>query len=255
MRATMTKIVALDQNKMVDQARQPKRFALHRIVPICHDPSLDIPWHEALMRPNEIGVGLGVAQFVEALYQDYAPAFVDGGILRRITQWQRKNECRSRISINIHPESLLNAGFLEEAIAAATTSALTGHEICLELVEYGECSNKGALTRNAQALRDAGILIALDDFGTRINCFDLCGAGIIDILKIDMSVTQEMCANKNQLAVVRSIVTLAQGIGAKVIAEGVETESQLAALVDVGVEYAQGYLLHLPELKITESNS
>jgi EAL domain-containing protein (putative c-di-GMP-specific phosphodiesterase class I) len=216
---------------------------------------MDLPWHEALMRPSDMGVGVGVAEFVDALYQDFAPAFVDGGVLRRITQWQRENEYPSRVSINIHPESLLNAGFLDEAIAAAATNALTGHEICLELVEYGECSNKSALTSNAQALRDAGILIALDDFGTRINCFDLCGTGIIDILKIDMSVTQEMCDNKNQLAVVRSIVTLAHGIGAVVIAEGVETRSQLAALVGLGVEYAQGYLLHLPELKITDSNS
>jgi EAL domain-containing protein (putative c-di-GMP-specific phosphodiesterase class I) len=248
----MAKVIAFENADKLLGIRLPKRFALHRIVPISQDVELTAPWHEALIRPTLTSPNGGVVAFIEALYRDHPPACVDHGVMRRVTEWQGNSEGPSRVSINIHPESLLDERFLNDTAETAARNFLSGHQLCLELLEYGDCSDKAALVRNTEALRQAGILIALDDFGTRVNCFDLCGTGIVDILKIDASVTREICSNPNQRAVVRSIVTLAQGLNAEVIAEGVEKQSQLDMLIGLGVEFAQGFLLHRPEVRITE---
>jgi len=95
---------------------------------------------------------------------------------------------------------------------------------------------------------DSGVLIALDDFGSRLNCFDLCAAGIVDLLKIDTRVVGGLVNDPNHHAVVRSIQALGEGLGARVVAEGIETVEQLKVLTATGIEYGQGYYFHKPEL-------
>lgn len=229
----------------------PDRFAFHRIVPISDCTSHELPWHEALMRPNfEIPTDIG--EFIEELYASYPSRWVDLRVFRSVMEWQKSRSTPGRVSINVHPESLLDGGFVDEVTNLAERNARRGHEVCLELVEYGLCTNKLELISNAQRLRKAGVLIALDDFGRRLNCFDLCGAGIVDLIKIDMGVTKEVTTNPNQRAVMKSIVGLAVGLGAKAIAEGVETRCQLDVMRELGVHYAQGYLLGKPSFEVSE---
>jgi len=223
-------------------------FALQQILPISAGSSPNRVWSEALIRPGASRNPKGPAAFIENLYECLPVASVDEMVVNRLTSWQLAQTEPNDLSINTHPQSLVDDSFVSLVTTMAAVIKPGGHSICLELVEYGHCTNKATLVDNAIRLRRAGVLIALDDFGSRLNCFDLCGAGIVDFIKIDIGVTRELLTNKNQRAVVRGIVKMAEGLQSQVIAEGVEERGQLDVLRSLGVDYAQGYWLHRPAL-------
>lgn len=223
-------------------------FAVHDIRALApsDDPFGDsYAWHEALIRPRG---GWTPGEFIDQLYRDDSVLATDLEVLRRMGQWLLDRDAPTRISINTHPESLSSHRFMRAALDIHHEAERAGHSLCVELIEFGSCREKSALIRNAQTLRRAGVLIALDDFGSRINCFDLCAAGIVDLLKIDINVTCGVHVDRNQRAIVESIKTLGRGLGARVIAEGVETLEQVNALRDIGVEYAQGFHFQKPQM-------
>jgi len=204
-------------------------------------------WFEVLIRPLGIYRDFSPSEFVDRLYCDRDTFHTDSEVLRRASDWVMTREHPHRISVNTHPQSLTHRSFIAQALETHERLAELGHSLCLELIEYGRCSKKGDLITNAKKLRSAGVLIALDDFGSRINCFDLCAAGIVDLLKIDLRLINGLERDANQQAVVRSIVTLGQGLNAKVVAEGVETAAQADFLQEMGVDFAQGFFFHKPQ--------
>jgi EAL domain-containing protein (putative c-di-GMP-specific phosphodiesterase class I) len=223
-------------------------FAVHEIRALADggDPFGNThAWYEALIRPHGRWTP---GDFIDQLYRDESVLVTDLQVLRRMGRWLLDCDAPTRISINTHPESLSSHRFMHAALEIQQQAERGGHSLCIELIEFGSCREKAALVRNAQMLRRAGVLIALDDFGSRINCFDLCAAGIVDLLKIDINVTCGVHVDRNQRAIVESIKTLGRGLGARVIAEGVETVEQVNALRDIGVEYAQGFHFQKPQL-------
>lgn len=205
------------------------------------------PWYEALIRPHA-SVGWSPGLFIDNLYSQRPVVDTDLEIMERATAWLRQQREPTRINVNVHPHSLTDSLFVRSAIKRQRENTFFGHSLCLELIEFGECDRKSSLIDNARKLRAAGILIALDDFGSRLNCFDLCAAGIVDILKIDTSVVCGLDRDPNQRAIVECIQTLARGLKARVIAEGVETRPQLDTLRRLEVNFAQGFFFHRPEL-------
>lgn len=205
------------------------------------------PWYEALVRPHKPAIW-SPSGFIEALYAQRPIVDTDFEILERASAWLQLQHEPTRININVHPGSLTDQQFVKRAISNQRNSALLGHSICLELIEFGECVDKPIMIDNARTLRAAGVLIALDDFGSRLNCFDLCAAGIVDIIKIDTSVIYGLDRDPCQRAIIECIQTLARGLKARVIAEGVETREQLETLRQMGVDFAQGFFFHRPTL-------
>ncbi len=206
------------------------------------------PWFELLIRPNRHYFSGSPGAFINKLYAERMPEVTDSEVLARAVAWLVGQSQPTRLSINVHPQSLTRARFLAQAMEAQGKVVEVGHSLCLELVEFGECPERSLLARSAQRLRDAGLLIALDDFGTRLNFFDMCAEGVVDLIKVDASVVRGVGEDRYRQAIVQSIKTLTQGIDAKVIAEGVETTHELESLSGLGVDYAQGYLYHRPEI-------
>ncbi|MEN1727405.1 MAG: EAL domain-containing protein [Pseudomonadota bacterium] len=204
-------------------------------------------WFEVLIRPHGQHAGHSPAEFIDQLYLARETRHTDVEVLKRASQWALTQNDPTRISVNTHPESLTHDHFVEAVLEARQSLASCGHSLCLELIEYGRCDEKNSLVDNARSLRKAGVLIALDDFGSRINCFDLCAAGIVDLLKIDLRLINGLENDPNQRAVINSILTLGRGLGARVVAEGVETAVQAATLRQMGVDFAQGFYLHKPQ--------
>lgn len=205
------------------------------------------PWYEALIRPHP-GGGWTPGPFIDSLYSQRPVVSTDTEIMERATAWLKQQREPTRVNVNVHPDSLTSNQFVYSVVKRLREITVLGHSLCLELIEFGECGRKSSLIDNAHKLRAAGVLIALDDFGSRLNCFDLCAAGIVDILKIDTSVVIGLDRDPNQRAIVQCIQTLARGLKARVIAEGVETRPQLDTLRQLEVNFAQGFFFHRPEL-------
>jgi len=226
-------------------------FAVHKIRALASsaDPfGHAYSWYEALIRPRGLHQRWSPGDFIDHLYRERPPVSTDLEVFRRVASWLLDQEHPTRVSINTHPESLTSREFVETVLEFQRRALQAGHSICLELIEFGRSREKNSLVANAQLLRRAGVLIALDDFGSRINCFDLCAAGIVDLLKIDIDVTSDVHTDRNQRAIVESIRTLGCGLGARVIAEGAELSRQVHALRELGIDYAQGFYFHKPQL-------
>lgn len=226
-------------------------FAIHRICGL--DPSEqgfgnDWPWYEVLIRPHGKAFTGSPGQFVDCLYQQRPSQVTDLEVVERVIDWLGLQDLPTRVSINTHPASLAHDAFVNALLRHQRKISDQRHSLCLELVEFGDCHDKLRLIANARKLRAGGVVLALDDFGSRLNCFDLCAAGIVDTLKIDMAVVSQLHRDRNQQAIVKSITTLGNGLGARVVAEGVETSDELNAISALGVDFAQGYHFHKPEI-------
>lgn len=208
------------------------------------------PWFELLMRPRKLHwdrAGGTIESFIDRLYTERPTYLSDGEVLERAIHWLMRRNVPTRVSVNTHPMSLTSIRFCDLAIQGQLQVQTCGHSICLELVEFGDYPDRQTLVDNARSLRSMGLVIALDDFGSRVNVFDLCAAGIVDVLKIDLSIVRELHRDLYQRAVVDSISRLGCGIGAQVVAEGVETEAELTSLEALGIDFAQGFHFHRPE--------
>ncbi|OLE54564.1 MAG: hypothetical protein AUG51_07725 [Acidobacteria bacterium 13_1_20CM_3_53_8] len=95
-------------------------------------------------------------------------------------------------------------------------------------------------------LRALGVHLSIDDFGTGYSSLSYLHRFPVNTLKIDRSFISRMGAGDENTEIVRTIITLASNLGMKVIAEGVETQSQLAQLKEMKCDYGQGYLFSRP---------
>lgn len=227
-------------------------FALHRICSLQEQDGAAFggqwDWFEMLIRPNPARFAGTPGEFVSMIYGDHATCRVDQAVIERAVVWLQGRKRPTRLSVNVHPYSLLSALFQQRVAAAQRRLAPRRHSLCLELVEFGQCLDRQSLVDSARVVRGQGVQIALDDFGTQFNCFDLCAAGVVDVIKIDAVMVHGLHEDSNKRAVVDSICALGRGIGASVIAEGVECAEVVMALKQSGIDFAQGFYFHKPEL-------
>jgi EAL domain-containing protein (putative c-di-GMP-specific phosphodiesterase class I) len=95
-------------------------------------------------------------------------------------------------------------------------------------------------------LNDSGITIAIDDFGTGYSSLSMLKALPIDILKVDQSFVRDLTEEPGETAIVSAIISMARALALRVVAEGVESEAQLALLGTLGCDEYQGYLFSEP---------
>jgi EAL domain-containing protein (putative c-di-GMP-specific phosphodiesterase class I) len=116
----------------------------------------------------------------------------------------------------------------------------------MEIVEHGPAQDLESLARALTDLRQAGVRLALDDMGIGTSGLRLVVEWAPEYIKIDRFFVMGARECPRKLAVLRSIVDMADGVGASTIAEGVETEEQLELVVESGVKLVQGYVFCRP---------
>jgi EAL domain-containing protein (putative c-di-GMP-specific phosphodiesterase class I) len=114
-------------------------------------------------------------------------------------------------------------------------------DLVLEISESESIENFGVFREVADACRDLGIRIAIDDAGTGYASLESIMAIAPDFVKSDMLLVRGVDADPSRREILRALLSLAEGIGAELIAEGIETEGELAALRELGVRYGQGF--------------
>jgi diguanylate cyclase (GGDEF)-like protein/PAS domain S-box-containing protein len=188
----------------------------------------------------------------------YVPVLEETGLIQQVGQWAMREAVERhrawvalglaapRIAVNVSAIQLRGRTFVEEVRAALGGAAGEAHGLDLEITESLLMENIEDSLRKLREIRALGIHLALDDFGTGYSSLAYLGRLPIDTVKIDRSFVHGMAANPGDTGIITAIVSLAQSLKLKVVAEGVETEQQARILRSLRCDEMQGYLFSPP---------
>lgn len=145
------------------------------------------------------------------------------------------------VAVNVSAADLGSAAFLNEVAEAISSSAGDPGKLTLEVTESAIISSPETAISVLTALRESGVQLAVDDYGTGQSTLTYLKQLPVDELKIDKSFVTSICTHENDRIMVRSTIDLAHELGLRVVAEGVEDEATLCLLRTLGCDYAQGY--------------
>jgi diguanylate cyclase (GGDEF)-like protein len=176
------------------------------------------------------------------------------GLMRRIGSWVLREACEAAmhwpgelsVAVNIAPAQLEDGRLPDEVAELLGECGLAPHRLELEVTETVLLANGDAALGQLLALRETGVRIAMDDFGTGHSSLTQLRVFPFDRLKIDRSFVKDLPLGGDAHAIVRAVTGLGRSLGIRVIAEGVESEAQLRELLAEGCDAAQGYLFGRP---------
>jgi len=148
--------------------------------------------------------------------------------------------------VNISGRDLARADMTANVQSVLTRHALPAECLTLEITETTLMGKLDLALQTMGRLRETGVRFSIDDFGTGYSSLAYLGTLPIDSLKIDRSFVMGMHDKPQNVEIIRAVLNLAQSLGRKVVAEGIETPEQLATLRRLGVHIGQGYLLSRP---------
>lgn len=206
---------------------------------------------ESLIRwfhPKKGFISPGV--FIPALEDSGHISELDLYVLDSVNKFQKKRYQSDKItvpvSINLswmdfYDETIMN--WLEKKCADASMPS----GLCrMEITETSYAAIEADRNATLEALREAGILLLLDDFGSGYSSFGMLQNYNFDIMKIDMSFVRQIETNTKTRSIIRFIIEMAHTMDIKIIAEGAETKEQVEFLRDNGCDYIQGYYFYKP---------
>lgn len=209
---------------------------------------------EALVRwphPTEglLGAGLFVPLAEEIGLAGELSEFVLREACAAATQWRRDLHPNPfKIRINLSPRDFEQPDIVDRVLGVLESTGLPPGALCLEVTETAFMRDQRTVVRRLHELAALGISLAIDDFGTGFSSLWLLRELPFDTLKIDQSFVAALDSGEiEDRAIVETIVNLGRILGMEITAEGVETQSQLGILRDVGVTRAQGYFFARPE--------
>jgi EAL domain-containing protein (putative c-di-GMP-specific phosphodiesterase class I) len=150
------------------------------------------------------------------------------------------------LRINVSPRQLVIPGFVRTVADTIDEFGLDANSVCLEITERALVGDIKTTRRTLAQLKDVGVQIAIDDFGTGYAVLSHLKSLPVDTLKIDAGFVRDLDTNTSDLAIVRSIVVLAEAFGLQLVAEGVETPAAAMTLIEHGCHRAQGFLFSRP---------
>jgi EAL domain-containing protein (putative c-di-GMP-specific phosphodiesterase class I) len=153
-----------------------------------------------------------------------------------------------RIQVNLSADSIGDSSFLAFVQAEIGAHRVDPRLVVFEITETALINNEDVAKHFIDTVRGLDCAVALDDFGTGYASFRYLKQLPVSLLKIDQEFVRDLDSDASQTNrhVIRAIVSLAQGMGQKTVAEGVETNETLHILRELGVDYAQGYLFARP---------
>lgn len=167
---------------------------------------------------------------------------------RTLAGWDRQagGDCGVQVAVNLSPVQLQRDRVVDAVEAALTSANLAGTRLKLELTESALVAEPDRVAGTMRALKDLGATIAMDDFGTGYSNLAYLQQLPIDVLKIDRSFVTGMLADRDKVAIVRAILGLAQALGMRTVAEGIETPELAQTLSALGCAWGQGYYYARP---------
>ncbi len=191
---------------------------------------------------------------------DFIPIAEDTGLIIQIGRWvlrtvagqigawnRRLDEGqRLRINVNVSKRQLLDSSFLEDALSIREEFNLHPGELGLEITESTLVDDRSDVVPLLCKLRAEGFPIVMDDFGTGVSSLSTLHEYPIDVLKIDQAFIRVLDCDRSLLAVVMSITNLAENLGIKTVAEGIESADVVGALQSINCTWGQGFYFAKP---------
>lgn len=165
---------------------------------------------------------------------------------RAVKKWKEEGLFEGRISVNVSGKQFDRPDVVETIYKIIADSGLDSQFVELEITESVLMSNPKVLGEKLIALKGLGIEIAIDDFGTGYSSLSYLKAFPIDKLKIDQSFVRGLPENDQDSAIIKAIIAMAEALGFKTIAEGIEESKQAKFLKEHGCMQGQGYMYARP---------
>jgi len=240
--------------KRINKALRDDLFMLHRqrIEPINDDPTLTGEHYEILIRMIDTdGSMISPERFLPAAEQFHLSPKIDRWVISNTIRWLDKNPDQldrlDQCSINLSGLSFCDDNMAEFIIEAFEKAQIPAEKISFEVTETAAMATLETAMTFMDTLSQRGFQFSLDDFGTGLSSFAYLKTLPVDYLKIDGLFVREIARNVVDWTMVKSINDIGHVMGKKTIAEFVENEEVLEQLRDIGVDFAQGYLLGTPE--------
>ena len=184
----------------------------------------------------------------------FIPLAESTGVIRELTEFVLRRAAADgvrlqtmdkqlRISVNVSAADIGGADFVDKVMEVMTSSDADPRALTLEVTESAIISSPETAIGVLTALRERGIQLAVDDYGTGQSTLSYLKQLPVNELKIDKSFVTSLCENESDRIMVRSTINLGHELGLRVVAEGVEDAQTLELLRSLGCDYAQGYFI------------
>jgi len=191
---------------------------------------------------------------------EFIPLAEETGVIGSLGRWVMQEACTQMrrlqanfprekaltLSVNISGRQVLQPDLVEQIDDTLRATGLDARSLRLEITESVLVENAAAATRCLTRLRQLGLQLCIDDFGTGYSSLSYLHRLPIDLLKIDSSFVRTMGSDEKNRRIVETILLLGRNLGVEVVAEGVETAAQAAALHRLGCGFVQGFLFSQP---------
>jgi len=167
-------------------------------------------------------------------------------VCRTINRWKAKSLPVVPVAVNVSARQFQQPDFYRRVADTLSRHAVDPSLIEIELTEGLLMEDTASVQRSLQQLKDIGVRISIDDFGTGHSCLNYLRRFPIDVLKIDKSFVHDVDRAEDSAIIIDAIISLARSLHLDTVAEGVETREQLNFLVDRGCQVAQGFLFGQP---------
>jgi EAL domain-containing protein (putative c-di-GMP-specific phosphodiesterase class I) len=188
----------------------------------------------------------------------FIPVAEETGLIIPIGEWILKTACvqtrlwqengfpELHVTVNLSARQLKHPNLTEMVSRVLEETGLDPKSLGFELTESSIMQDAEAMITRLTKLKSLGIELSLDDFGTGYSSLSYLKRFPIDILKIDQAFIRDITSSQDAVAIVTAIIAMAQKLKLRVVAEGVETEAQVAVLREQGCNESQGYVCSQP---------
>lgn len=165
---------------------------------------------------------------------------------RKLKEWQQQGLAPLRLAVNVSGRQFAQRDFVDTVKKILSETGVDARFLELELTETSLMESADATVKTLLRLRELGLSIVIDDFGTGYSSLGYLKNFPIERLKIDRSFIADVCSNPRDRAIVEAIIAMADKLGLRVVAEGVETAEQADCVRCCGCHEIQGYFYHRP---------
>ncbi len=238
-----------DRRRMEHELRMAiaeRQFELH-FQPIVTAADRQVKSFEALLRWNHPERGLiSPAEFIPLAEETGLIVPIGDWVVREAFREAAKWPAHLKVAVNVSTVQFKSDRLVPTISAAMAAEGLAGARVIVEVTESVMIKDAEQALATLHALRELGVTIAMDDFGAGYSSLSYLRRFPFDRIKIDRSFVSELGKRADSAAIVRAAVVLANALNMTAVAEGVETEEQLALIAVEGCAEAQGYLFSRP---------